>query len=168
MQQKIIEYLLNNSKKFIISLEGKYLQTKIFILTITSILIYLLIAKQILNPYLPNWLIGIFLLVLFLNWLQSLSDSLDNIIKLIDDHKQQKTNKKNFSFLYNNASPRTKELIQTILENNKTFFPLINCDYFQVIELSSILKESRLNYKIDNNSIVISLNTLNTLKDYLS
>ena len=168
MQQKIIEYLLNNSKKFIISLEGKYLQTKIFVLTITSILIYLLIAKQILNPYLPNWLIGIFLLVLFLNWLQSLADSLDNIVKLIDNHYQQKTNKKNFFFLYNNASPRTKELIQTILENNKTFFPLINCDYFQVIELTSILKESNLNHKIDNNSIVISLNTLNTLKSYLN
>ena len=168
MQQKIIEYLLTNSKKFIISLEGKYLQTKILILTITSILIYLLIAKQILNPYLPNWLIGIFLLVLFLNWLQSLADSLDNIIKLIDNHYQQKTNKKNFFFLYNNASRRTKELIQNILENNRTFFPLINCDYFQVTELSSILKEARLNYKIDNNNIVINLNTLNTIKKYLN
>ena len=169
MQQSTLIYLLNELKSFIMNLKGCYFMTQFIILLLTTLSLHLMLKNYLaIISFINSNVFGIVFFIVFLVWLNSISFTSDNIIRTIKDKQHKKELKNKFIFLYNNSNPRTKDLILNILENNKPFYPLMNLDYFVKNELECICEECNLAITISQDRIKMNLNTLNTLKDYLS
>ena len=169
MQQKLLDYVINELKSFIMNLKGSYFMTQFIILLLTTSSLILMFKNYLaIISVINSNIFGIVFFIVFLVWLNSIAFTSDNIIRTIKDKQHKKELQNKFHFLYNNSSETTKELLNDILVANRTIFHLSGQTTYAIQELECICEECNLAITISQDRIKMNLDTLNTIRSYLN